>query len=392
MEIETVANNGFQIAILKGPMSISSFSSLTPVLSGLIQKYPDNDLVLDLSNVPSIDISAMRLLLNLKKRLESSNCRLYLLNPEESQKSAILASPAGTEITIITDIYELQRNVNRSTFELYHPFTVKEGDFYRLHASCGVCGSENIYGYLLNQNDYTWRWPDNDFFPECINKAGETFNYFATLPIVCADCLTASIDITHFNMIDSKGAIRHHANYNDQIKLLLSKGIKKRKKLLEELEVIISDSFFQAPRNRTSALGCYLLTETCARIASVHQHASGMFTVGYLNYLTLFFAELSMKQGMIDNCRTWITQALATPEDLNHVQRALSCYILFIASLSLEKYKELSKIMDDFTELMKSSGTVSDSSANLDSPLFWYNHAETIWKEEIAKKSSAIMV
>jgi anti-anti-sigma regulatory factor len=392
MDIETVANNGFQIAILKGPMSISSFSSLTPVLSGLIQKNPDQDLVLDLSGVPTIDISAMRLLVNLKKRLESADCKLYLLNPEESQKAAITASPAGTEFNIISDISELQRTVNRDTFELYRPFTVNENGFTRLRATCGVCGSENVYGYLLNQNDYTWKWPDNDYFPECFTRTGEPFDYFATLPIVCPDCLTASIDITHFNLVDAGGTIRHHNNYTDQIKLLLSKGIKKRKKLLDELNTVIGDTFFQAPRNRTSALGCYLLAETCARITTVSQNASGMFTVGYLNYLTLFFADQTMKPGLIDSCRTWLTQALAAPEQYNHVQLALSHFIIFIASLSLAKYKEVSKIMEDYTELMKGFGSVSDSSINLDSPMFWFSRAEAIWKDEILRKSSAIMV
>lgn len=392
MDIETVSNNGFQIAILKGPLSVGSFSSVTPLLSGLIQKFPDNDLVLDLSGVSSIDMSALRLLQNLRKRLDGANCRLYLLNPENELKTSILGSPAGSEMTIIADINELQRSVNRNIFEMYRPYTYPEGDYSRLRASCGVCGSQNVFGYLLNQNDYTWKWPYNDYFPECVTHEGESFEYFAVLPIVCADCYTASIDISHFNLIDTEeGRVRRHSCFSDQVKLLLSKGIKKRKKLIEELNVIVADTFFQAPRNRITALGCYLLAEHCARVASVHQSTSGTFMVGYLNYLTLFFAEASMKQGLIDNCRTWLTQAIANPEECNHMQLAVSHFIIFIASLSLEKYKELSKIMDDFTELMKSLESVSDSSANLDSPLFWYNRAEMIWKDEISRKSSAFM-
>ena len=391
MDIETVGNNGFQIAILKGPLSIGSFSSLTPVLSGLINKYPDNDLVLDLSAVPSIDINAMRLLRNLKKRLESTNCKLYLLHPDEALRTSIKETCAENDIAIIMDINELQRSVNRDTFEMYRPYTYPEGEYSRLRATCGVCGSENVFGYLLNQNNYTWHWPYNDYFPECMTHDGNSFDYFATLPIVCADCYTASIDIAHFNLADADGVVHRHSSYSDQVKLLLSKGIKKRKKIIEELNVIISDTFFKAPRNRTTALGCYLLAENCARVASVHQSTTATFTVGYLNYLTLFFAETSMKQNLIDNCRTWITQAISSPEACNHMQLAVSYFIIFIASLSLEKYKDLSKIMEDYSDLMKSFDSVSDSAANLDSPLFWYNRAEEIWKEEISRKSSAIL-
>ncbi|MBN1757016.1 MAG: STAS domain-containing protein [Chitinispirillaceae bacterium] len=391
MEIETVGNNGFQIAILKGPLSIASFSSLTPALSSLIQKFPDNDLVLDLSGVPSIDTNAIRLLLNLKKRLEGIGCRLYLLNPENTLRETITTSASGQEMSIISDISELQRSVNRSTFETLRPYTFEEAGYSRFRATCGICGSNHVYGYLLNENEFTWQWPENDYFPECITREGESFDYFAALPIVCSDCYTASIDISHFNLVDENGAIKRHSSYSDQIKLLLSKGIKKRKKLLEELNVIIADSFFQSPRKRLNALGCYMLAETCAKIASVHQSANGMFTVGYLNYITLFFAEPSMKQNLIDNCRTWLTQAIASPDECNHTQLAISHFIIFIASLSLQKYKDLRKIMEDFSELMKNLGSVSDSSANLESPLFWYNRAETIWKEEIAKKSSVIM-
>ena len=115
-----------------------------------------------------------------------------------------------------------------------------------------------------------------------------------------------------------------------------------------------------------------------------------MFTIGYLNYLTLLFSDKSTKERLIDNCRTWLTQTLSDQEQYNHVEISQSFFIVFVASLSLGKYKDLSKIMENYNAFMDQIGTVSEESNDINSPHFWFNRADEIWKDEIAKKSSAI--
>ena len=392
MNIETVSNNGYNIAQLQGAFTVGALSSVTPVLSSLIEDYPGNALVIDLSEVESIDHSSIRLITNIKKKLESSHQKLYLLNPNDTLQAQSASVPTASDVTIIENISELQQNVNDATYQRYLPYTTSENGYLRLNATCGICGSNNVFGYLLEKNNYEWGWIKNEFFPTCNLQNGESFDYFGSLPIVCADCLTASIEIDHFNLVDADNNVRHHSKLNDQTKLFLSKTTKKRKKLLEEYDTIIGDTFFQCPRSRPIALSCYLLAESCARIAVANHQGVSMFTVGYLNYIALLFAEKTSKTELIDNCRTWLTQVLTESDQYNHVQLAQSHFIIFIASLSLGKYKDLSKIMENYSTLIEQIGNVGDTANNLNSPMFWYQHAETIWKEEINKKSSAIVI
>lgn len=159
--------------------------------------------------------------------------------------------------------------------------------------------------------------------------------------------------------------------------------------MIDDIGMVIGDNFFKFPRNNTAALYSCLLSESCARIAAVNQTTVSLFSVGLLNYLALQYADTTLKTELIDNCRTWLTQALNTPEKYSVVQQAQSYFILLISSLSLQKYKDLSKIMESFSHLIEASSNVGIEINNLNNPIFWYEKAAEVWKDEIAKKSSA---
>lgn len=390
MEIEMVSNNGFYIAVLHDELTISALSSLTPALSSLIHENPHDDVVLDMADVSAIDGSAVRLLQNIRKKLENANQKLYLLNIGETLQTQLDSFEGSEALVTIDSLAQLHKNVNNDMYQYYLPYTYPEDNFLRFRCSCGICGSKDVYGYHLKQTDYKWIWPENDYFPMCTTTDGESFDFFPSQPIVCAECLTASIDITNFNLFDAENNLQRHGNFDDQTKLLLSKSTKKRKKILEENGTAIGDNYFKCPRNNKTAFYIYQLAESCARIAVVNHSKTSMFTIGYLNYLSLLFSEKSTKDRLIDNCRTWLTQVLSDQEQYNHVELSQSFYIVFVASLSLGKYKDLSKIMENYNSFMEQIGTVSEEANDINSPHFWFNRAEEIWKDEIAKKSSAI--
>jgi anti-anti-sigma regulatory factor len=390
MNIETVSNNGFHIAILHDDLTISTLSSLTPALSSLMQDNPKDDIVLDLSDVPTIDGSVIRLLQNIRKKLETTERKLYLLNVTEALKNQLDTFTGENKLPMIDSLTELHKNVNNDNYQYYLPFTYPEGDFLRFHCSCGVCGSKDVFGYHLKQTDYRWTWPENDYFPMCTSASGEPFDFFASLPIVCAECLTTSVDITNFNLYDADNQLKRHGNFDDQTKLLLSKSAKKRKKILDKNTTAIGDTFFKCPRNGKTAFYVYQLAESCARIAVVNHPGTTMFTIGYLSYLSLLFSDKASKERLIDNCRTWLTQTLSDQNLYNHVELSQSFYIVFVASLSMGKYKDLNRIMENYNTFIEQIGSISDEANDINSPHFWFTRADEIWKDEIARKSSAI--
>lgn len=387
MPFETSSHNGFELLTFHGSQCIGALSKLTPTFTTLLQKHPGSHIVLDLSDVSEIDKSVTKLFININRRLIAAQQQLYLLHPAASYQQQLKDN--SIELKILDDLAELQRNVNKDNYQKYLPCTYPENNLLRLQATCGVCGSSNVIGYCMDSNAYTFQWEQDDFFPHATTATGESFDYFGMLPIICQECFTTSIDINAFNLLDADKAMRQHSNLDDKTKLFLSKTIKKRKKMVDDIGTVIGDDFFKFPRNNTAKLYCYLLSESCARIAVVNQASISMFTVGLLNYLALQYADSTLKTELIDSCRTWLTQALNSPDEYSVVQQAQSYFILLISSLSLQKYKDLSKIMDSFSNLVEENSNVDIEINNLNNPIFWYEKADEVWKSEIAKKSSA---
>jgi hypothetical protein len=240
----------------------------------------------------------------------------------------------------------------------------------------------------MDSNAYNWKWRNNDFFPYSETKNGQYFDYYSTLPIICTECLLSSIDISHFNVIDDQNSVHFKSTLDDKSKLLLSKSTKKRKKMID-VDVVVADNYFNFPRNRLSSLQAYLLAESCSKAISVNKVGVDSFNIGYMNFLSIQFASEDQKPELINNCRTWLSQVLVDPNSYNTLQMSQSYYILMIVSLSVEKFKEVSKYFGDFSTLIKMVPEQDKSPTEINSPAFWYTKAEMIWQKEIEKKSSA---
>jgi anti-anti-sigma factor len=377
---------------LQGTLNLASFATLTPQLSSYFQEYTPKDLVLNLTEVTMIDSSIIRLFLNIKKRVENNKNRLYIMRPSEELVTLLSESKLDQVMTIINDSSELQRLIERYTYDRYVSFTEEEKIMRRLQCSCGACGSQNVVGYLLNSGAYHWKWRDDDYYPMSDDANGKFFDYYSMLPIVCLDCYMTSTDISHFNVIDEAKNIHYKSVLDDKTKVLLSKSIKKRKKMME-LDTMITESFFQFPRNRISSFYIYGLAEACSRTISINKGGVDPFTIGYMNFLTIQYASEDQRPELISNCRTWLTQMVAdTTQQYSYIQMAQCFYILMVASLTIEKFKEASKYYQDFSILMKTVPDADKSETDINSPEFWFLKADSVWQKEIEKKSSALKV
>ena len=389
MSTNITSYNNYDMLSLHGAMNIGTIPTLTPQLSAYFQERSLKDLVIDLTNVITIDSSIIQLFLNIKKRIELNKNRLYIMHPSKDILTLLTDTVLHKVLTIISDINELQKTIDKFSYDRYLPFTYEEKALRRLRCTCGACGSTNVTGYLIAPGSITWKWRDNDFFPYSEDLNAAYFDYYSTLPIVCSDCLMGSIDITHFNVIDENNNIHYKSVMDDKTKLLLSKSTKKRKKVME-LNAASSEPLFLFPRNRLTSFKAYQLAEACAKSITVDKGGIDAFNIGYLNYLAIQFTPDSQKEELTNNCRTWLTQVLTDPTLYNALQMAQTYYILMIVSLSVEKFKDVSKYFTDLSSLMKTVPEQDQSINEINSPSFWFLNAEKIWNKEIEKKSSAL--
>lgn len=389
MSTNITSFSNYDMFSLHGSINIGAIPALTPQFSVYFQECSPKDLVIDLTNATSIDSSIIRLILNIKKRVEANNNRLYIMHPTEDVQSLLTDSNLHKVLTIISDVNELQITIDKFSYDRYFPFTYEEKTLRRIRCSCGACGSTSVSGYLMAPGTYNWKWRDNDFFPFSEDHKAAFFDYYSVLPIICTDCLMASIDITHFNIIDENNNIHYKSSLDDKTKLLLSKTTKKRKKVMES-NIMFTETYFNYPRNRLASFQAYLLAESCAKSITVNKGGVDSFNIGYTNYLALQFAPDNQKEELTSNCRTWLTQVLTDPKPYNTLQMAQTYYILIIVSLTVEKYKDVSRFFSDMSSLMKTVPEQDNTTNGINSPAFWFVKAEKIWNKEIEKKSNAL--
>jgi anti-anti-sigma factor len=387
MELHTSSHYDFNVIGLQGAINLSVLPSLTPQLNTFIQNNQDKNIVIDLTETSSIDSNTLRVLINIKKRFENQNKKFFLLRPSQDIVNLLETTNLIRVMNVISKLSDIPPEPDANLFEKYLPFTFQHEHYHQFRCSCAICGSKNVVGYLFDRANYRWKWEDDSHFPTCEDKEGDTFDFFSLMPIVCTECYMASIDPAQFNLLDENGVEVKKSICDDKTKYLLSKSIKKRKKMMET-DIVIGESFFMYPRNRRSSYYCYLLTENCSRAASINKDVFDPYMIGFINYLTLQYADTN-KAELIDNCRTWLTQALNNCERYRAFELSRIYYVSMIAALLLDRLKEFMKLYETFTALMKTLPE-EDVSADIDTPHFWYSQAQKIWKKEIEKKSETI--
>jgi anti-anti-sigma factor len=388
MELHTSSHYNFNVIALQGVINLSILPSLLPQLTTFIQNNQDKNIVIDLTETSSIDSNTLRVLINIKKRFENNNKKFFLLRPSQDIQNLLETTNLIKVMDVISKLSDMPPEPRANLYENYFPFTFQKEQYRQFRCSCAICGSTNVIGYLFDKALYTWKWEDDSNFPYCEDKDGNYFDFFSIQPIVCTECYMASIDPAQFNLLDENGNEVKRSICDDKTKYLLSKSIKKRKKMMET-DVVIGESFFMYPRNRRSSYYAYLLTETCSRAASINKDVFDPYMIGYINYLTLQYAD-SNKNELIDNCRTWLTQALNNSERYRAYEIARIYFVSMIAAMHLDRMKEFMKLHETFTAMMKTLPEEEETPNDLDTPHFWYMQANAIWKKEIYNKSETI--
>ncbi len=381
----------YEIFTIKGDFTVSSFIPATAELNKLIEGDVIKHLVVDLSEVNFIDSKGIHLLINLKKKVESHNKKIFLLKPSESVASILEDTELKKVFEVIETCETLDQQAAIEEYKALLPYSFEDNGLRRLNCSCFICGSRQVIAYLMDDSSMHWDWMYNDPFPLSLdNTTNEKIDFFSLLPKVCLGCYMTSLNIRHFNVLSENGSIIVKSTLKDESKALLAKSIKRRKKIISPFHDEEEKIFF-TPRERDLVFKLFELAEFCVRTISVIKTDVTLFDIGYLNYLIIKYAEQEEKEPYINNCRTWFTQALTNEEHLTISEYAISHFVLLISDLSLRKVKEASQTLTNFTNFVENlPSTIATD--GFSSPHFWYKQAEAFWQKEIDDQSNAMKV
>lgn len=376
------------ILSLEGTVTVTELPEVTPELSRHIKEHPRRHLVLDLSRAEHIDSSTISLFVNIRKRMEEAGHKLLFLSPSESMRRIIAETHLDKVVPIADDIPALEELLIQDKRERYAPYCKEENGLQRLDLNCAVCGSPNVIGYLVDPHDFEWTWNEGSPFPAAkLPGSEEERDVFSIMPIVCTDCYMSSTDIKLFEVTEGTRTV-YRSVLDPNSKLLLSKGIKKRKKAVE-VDAQMSGSSFLPPRDASASYQLFTLAHRCARTIAVNRDALGFFVVGFLNYQAIKYAEVEQVAPLVDNCRTWLMQAIKEPSPLSHLEKAQSYLILMVSAINLQKFREATQMQADFTRMIESLPQI-ESLQGYNNPMFWHEQCTKIWKQEIESQSSAL--
>jgi anti-anti-sigma factor len=389
VDLSLTAFEKYDIFNLTGEIKVNILPRISPELSNYINANPHRDLILDLAAVNFIDSSVIKLFVNLHKRMEAAKRRLYLLSPSTDVQKMLCDVKLDKVLSLVGTCHDLAQSISSTFFESYLPCTIEENGLHKLCCTCPVCGSTDVRGYLIDVNNYDWKWEERRPFPlACLKSTLTPLDVFGLLPIVCADCFMCSVNVADFHT-RADGAEALRSSLSEEAKLLLSKSMKTRKKMME-VDVVMGDNFFSHPRLPVACFNLYLLAESCVR--SMASNKASSFYIGLNNFLAAKYAPSDKKDFLIDSCRTWMTQVLGQKTHYNASQLSKAYFVLLISALSLEKVKEAEKVYADYASYLETlPQNIKDCSQGIDAPSFWFSQAQMIWEKE-AKNDSEVYV
>lgn len=383
MEVQFIVNNGFTEIVLSGAINMSSLPTLTPQFTSHLNEYTDNHLVLNLSNTTFIDSSIIRLFLNIQKRLSESRKALYLFSPSQTVREILETTNLSKTIPIIDTISEIESECRS---QKYLAYTHNENGMNRLRCSCEICGSSNVIGYFMDCSSIEWNWREEDYFPFPTNNDNKHFDFFSLLPIICTECLMCSTDVSKFNILNKTGSTAFRSTVDPKTKQLLSRAIPKRKRIIESSNLQLN---FQYPRNRQACYYMYLLAEDCLRTAAVNKTCFNPYMIGYMKFINLRYSKEDQQEKIFDDCHFWLSQALKYKIYSDQIQLAKIYYMEIVSLFKTGDTVEARELFARFSEMIKNLEP-SDNTVLLESPFFWFEKAQSIWKKEIQKKTIPI--
>jgi len=384
MEMQFLIKNGFTEVVLSGNVNMSSLITLTPQLNSHLNQYNNNHLVLNLSNTIYIDSSIIRLFLNVQKRLQESSKALYLLNPSQSIREILDTTNFNKAIPVIDSLAEFESECQSSK---YLNYTFEENGMSRLMCSCEICGSKKVIGYFLDCSSIKWCWKDDDYFPVSINSEKQDFDFYSLLPVICTECYMCSVDLTHFNILDKTGAIALRSNIDSKTKQFLSRAISKRKRIIEPSGPGLS---FLYPRDQLASYYAYLLVEDCLRTAAINKSCFNPFLIGAMRFINLRYCSEEEKEKIFKDCHLWLSQALRDNSYSSQGQLAKIYYMEMLSFLKTGDILYAKDIYKRFSDMILNC-TSEANTVLLESPHFWFEKAQMVWKNEIMKNSRVMI-
>lgn len=388
--INSSSSTTFETISIEGELTITSLINVTSVLSKHVSKTHTKDLVIELSKVSYMDSSGLRTIINVKKQLEEKNHKFYIMQPSESVLNILSETNLTNVIDIIENTTALENEASENQFNMLREYCTADKDgWYKVNCTCPICGSSDTSSYIINMNDLNWKWHKDDPFPISVLKnSDEAAGYFSMIPNICNECYFTSIEIERFNVVDENGEIVLKSDVSLEQKNMLSKTVKKRKKMME-LDVAVGDNFFEYPRDRIAVYKIYELAEHCTRTIAVLRKDMGPFNTAFINFIAIRFAEKDAIPQHIDNARTWFTQALNKPEEITTTETAIANYAMMVLNINLGKMKEAGDFFKIIEELKKEIPDTADNSS-ISNPAFWYKQANVIWQKEIELQSQML--
>ncbi len=383
MGISIRNKNGYSIIDVSNDLVLSSLVEYKMQVDKLLKnkiKY----ICFNLAECNHVDSGSLRMLINLSKRLVGEGGKLAFTNLTQSAKNIF----DSNNLSKVFDIYITENDIpnvagEKSGFDFWENAQESSSIIRKVNLGCEICGEHNVYGYLLSPKHRKRVWDENSFLPvyEGVNNEDDT-DFNRVQVAVCPDCLMSSISLNDFNVINDDGKIINKSVINEIEKNNLSKGISKRKKIME-IGTVVGDTFFELPRSDSAVVVSYLLASECLRDRVSDRSKIDPFMISYMNIMAGEYAPKEEEMLHFESARVWLGEMENKFDRYSSSNIAEGLYYLFVSCLRSGKNKDAEQALNKLKQLY---GKLSGSSESK-LVIFWFERANQIW-DKIGKENT----
>ncbi|MBD3344962.1 MAG: STAS domain-containing protein [Chitinivibrionales bacterium] len=373
----TGAFKAYDVFTLEGQLKIDSIPRVSPKLQSHILSNPEKDLILDLSNTGFVDSSAIRLLVNLKKKKEETNRKLYILSPSERVREMFQSVNLTNVMDIVDSCEQVYSRALGAQVRKYEPYTRSEREFRRMDLFCPSCSSSHVVGYSIDPYACEWQWSEwkwegDELFPHAtLKESGIEFDFFALQPIICPECWICSIEPDWFSARKDSEIAIHSILEPSQISRL--QKTRKARNGIMQTGAVITDAYFSHPRDNEVCYLIYCLAADCVERVETYNN----FHRGFYHYCASKYAHTSKVKDTLSKARTWLKSAMDDEMAYNNSEYAKVLFMMMNIGYYLDKKNESYAAFDRLTDL--TNKIQPGMMPSYDDPHFWYTQAKRIY-------------
>ena len=307
-------------------------------------KDTSQDFAIDLRKIQELDVTGLRFFKNLGDLLQKTERKLaFFGGDKEVQKSLAEYSDYFDVYPTLQSFEKGFHEMSSETMRYYFELAIGKSAFKTMDLICPSCKCENVKGFVIDENRYTYEWLENQITPKWtrLDDENNEVDYDLYSVAVCPECYFASHRLDWFSIKLPEGTI--HTKLTPHQIENLSNQVAKRKEFLMKYHDLDDPKYFGLPREHSAGLVSWRLNELTLRTVAKDRNNIDGFDIAMSNFMVCKYSESEKEiTDSISTAEAWLNGVLENKQAYSS-DRVVQAYVYFISIQIMHEKINLSK-------------------------------------------------